>query len=240
VWWWRCGAWAGGVVGAKPWRPQQRGGSGPAARQATVTLAAAAAPDGARPRPPRPRPRSGKRTWVTTPATGAHTAVSIFMALITTSCCPALTGAPGLTATCSGQRRGGRAARGAPVRSSCAAPPGAACRQAHAAPGTDKLARRRRAGCVAHLDDGAGHGRAHAAEVERVCPLPHRPLAGALRVLAVHDLHAPEAAGVGQCVWCGMGRGKGGGCGPSPTRRQRSTAVAGSGIRVLNGTQRAA
>ncbi len=33
------------------------------------------------------------------PATGAHTAVSIFIALITTSCWPALTGLPGFTVT---------------------------------------------------------------------------------------------------------------------------------------------
>mmetsp|Transcript_18123 Transcript_18123/g.38999 ORF Transcript_18123/g.38999 Transcript_18123/m.38999 type:complete len:275 (+) Transcript_18123:671-1495(+) len=38
-------------------------------------------------------------TCVMTPLTGAHTAVSIFMALITTSCCPATTDTPGLTCT---------------------------------------------------------------------------------------------------------------------------------------------
>jgi hypothetical protein len=36
---------------------------------------------------------------VTTPSTGAHTAVSIFMADSTTSCAPAATNWPGLTLT---------------------------------------------------------------------------------------------------------------------------------------------
>lgn len=36
-------------------------------------------------------------TWVMVPLTGAHTAVSIFMALITASCWPATTWVPGLT-----------------------------------------------------------------------------------------------------------------------------------------------
>jgi hypothetical protein len=45
------------------------------------------------------RPQPPPRTCVTTPAQGAQTAVSIFIALITASCWPACTPWPGLTDT---------------------------------------------------------------------------------------------------------------------------------------------
>jgi len=46
-----------------------------------------------------------KHTCVQVPVTGAQITVSIFMALITTSCCPAVTLAPGLTCAGAGSAR---------------------------------------------------------------------------------------------------------------------------------------